>query len=365
MSTDATAAPEETVEIEEVLDELDLPDEPDAESEPDAPADDEGAAPPAESSETAEPADGPPASETVPDALTTAEVSEPEPERPFSFRADHTDIAVDGAVVQGDRITIPVDVWQNRIRPHLVADRMALQRQSYETGHREALKTVEQHPTVKYAEELVKAMDGVLELPEDRLLEWIQDKQRNADLLRLRAQNQALLARDQDGQRRQTEQDRLRQQQELEPQIRAGLRQNIDQILADPEFAGKVPAVYAEKLHEKLLPFAGQLVFQAPRDMPEYGLRRGEYGVRLDLIRQQAMTDLALIDTVRPKPVSTAQQKAAAANAKATAPAKPAPPTVSAKGSPAPSAEPDAKQFKDGQEFDEYLRSKYPRVPMR
>lgn len=127
--------------------------------------------------------------------------SPPTPEavpEPFAFTADAKRVAIDGATITGDTITLTRDAWNRQVQPYL-ADRSQLARQ------RQAMEAQLQQKSVREAqfEQWATGLQAIAGKSEDERIEWaielaatlpqkFRDMAKDAEIAVLKARTQPL-----------------------------------------------------------------------------------------------------------------------------------------------------------------------------
>lgn len=282
--------------------------------------------PPAEAQGDEPPAD----SETPPEPEVSAE--------PFAFTVDAKRVAVDGATVSGDTITLSREAWQRQVQPHL-ADRAKLARDRQVLEQRLQQKSVAEHQ----AAQLVDMLRGVANLDEDQAIEWalgLKAKMpmmlKDAEIAALQQQQQPLQALAQD-----------RDAQVTLEQVAEWRNTALHAYLDTPEFRDVKTDQRFLNRAQRQLELATPLLLREGRDAA------GQPAVEADWERFHAILK-AEADDARELQSQTKRLKEieAAQRANATA-AKAIPPAVSARGKPTGATKTTKPQTRE--QYDELM----------
>jgi len=310
------------------------------------PAGDEEDTSPAASEGTDDEEEGPPDDYAgADDSEYTSEESGTEQVRlaPFSFRVDRVEIAVPEGMAgvqeteHGRVFLIHEDAWQQYIQPRL-ADRTQWIQREREYRRRIAELDPERNPDVIRARALAAELDAILS-DRDRAAEFIDNFEREKELLRLRAENRIYReleaaknkkpAPDPEFEAR--EQEELRRQ--YEPAFRAELQAQTAKLLESDEFRG-IP-VRPRDVADALMPIVDRIITKDDR---------GQWVVNVGIIKSY----LAPFKAMRQASQKTVV--AAGHNARALGRVR-APTGVSAKADRPARKRP--RKFKSRQEFEE------------
>lgn len=267
----------------------------------------------------------------------------PEGGEPFAFRVDGTDVEVPGALRYEHGIYVPTDAW-TIVQKHL-ADREVISARERQFEQRIQSLDPARHPDVLQAQETLKAFQALLQQGPIEVAKWLDNYEQNRPLLEAQIQLAATRAQLEARSQQMGDTEFEQQAEQLSQQLPGYLKQNIEAaIAADPAMKDLVGATDA--VFEQLWPMAEMLFFEADRDYPEHGVRRGQIIVRPDvlsrLLKQQASTRAEM----------KRLQAAARTNAKATGKTKTAP-TVSTRGRPIPAGQSKAYQPGDTRSWKE------------
>lgn len=234
-----------------------------------------------ESSEASPPEESEDTSQEAPDDSEEGASPEQEPEREaFTLNVDGQSYDVPDAYVEDDNIVIPRDSFQRVIQPR-VADRSVWQkeRQQYEQKIQEL--DPEKNPTVVKARTLLDNMLSVLE-DDEKAEEFFSHFASNRDKLILEAERKALEAEKEQMNSSKQRENQAKEAEELPKQMDAA----IDNILNEARDIDQYSSVDMDYVRDLIEPIKGSFFFRAEEDMPQAGLKKGEIGVRIDLIEQ-------------------------------------------------------------------------------
>jgi ribosomal protein S17E len=336
------------------MDAVEKPQDADVETAPELEADlseaPEGAS--AEGPETTppeQPEQGLEGAETTP-AEPPAEIPESETE-PFGFTADRRRFEVPGAEIvrfkddQGnpvEKIVMDRDAFARFVQPHL-RDGSAVHKREIEYKRQIEALGPDRNETVIRARSLVASLEGVLK-DEQSLTAFLQDFDRNKELWQLKADKAVSDARISGYTTQETEQQRSVRAEEEAAQV----VQDIPAVMGGAaEFVSQNWNVSVDQraiaaAQEHIAEHVGSYYrYATQQDADQFGVEVGQ------LIRD----DDAVIRTVHRFATLLSSGKAAedakTKNAAALGGGKPAPKTVSAKGSPAPADKPRSFKSKD------------------
>lgn len=301
------------------------------------PATEEPAAP------SADPVDEPPAEAAADSPAPTDATPAPipptiDPGTPFSFKADGKTVEVPGAVVRGDVVEIPKAAWDSTVQKHL-ADRVTVQRQLAQADQR--IKAAEASRSDK--ERLAGAM-----LDQVKGLFTIEDDEKFADAMFRARQNFPLALKD---------------AELAATKSRLEERERQDQEAHQAQAAEAAPAAIKHWISEALQVALTQPEFADDAKDPAFKTRAArvlEIGINRVIVNGETnaeefyriLRDEAADARERRAIQTRAAQYEAAAKANA-AKAKPAPPTVPARG--APTGTSKTLQFKTKADYEAYL----------
>lgn len=252
----------------------------------------------------------------------------PQPQyKPYVARADGKDIRIPGAVRVNGYIAIP-EAQERLLQSHL-ADRDAwiVKERAYK-AQIEAKGEKETEATV-----LIEHLASLMEGDGSGLRAFFENFDVNRAALLKEMENaglkERLSAREKQDQESQREQED-RAYQEWAPKA---LREAVGGFLGSPEF--KDSGLKSEVVVRKLERLGDGLFFRATEDMPDFGVRKGQIGVRYDMIAEMMRDDADMLKTERTTRAEAeeAKKRNAAATGKT---ATKAPPALTAKGSPTP-----------------------------
>lgn len=262
---------------------------------------------------------------------TPPPVAAPEPV-PFGFTADERRIDVPGATRVGDELRIPVEAWQRYILPN-VRDGRTVQRQLGQLQ--------QENRTLRTRLESPERTKG--DVLWDRLMDAGKDPNKLAALferyetewprLQAEAERDFYRQRAEQGQTAERERDDATEVQALATQLRQGTTAWAQHYAARDDFKGAdgKPLFDPAKLDQDLWRMRHDLWTVAEADLPEWGVRAGQYVIDHDAVRDY-LRDRADEKRAAQRQVQDAA-KAATVNQAALQPSH-APVTVKAKGSP-------------------------------
>lgn len=199
---------------------------------------------------------------------------------PFTLNVDGQSFDVPDAYVDGDNIVIPRDSFQRVIQPR-VADRGVWQQERKDFQRHIEELAPERNPEVIKAKTLLNSILEVLE-DDQKADAFFSDFAKNRDKLILQAERAELEA--------QRNQLTSTQQRDTAKQEAAELPVQMDSALGNVLSQAKEIADYSsvdmDYVRDLIEPIKGSFFFRADADMPEAGLKKGEIGVRIDLIEQ-------------------------------------------------------------------------------
>ena len=327
-------------------------------TEPDPPADPGPEEEEAALSATAEevPQEGEETEELPADEAPAAELEAPQPEedtapeyQPFRPKADGREIEVEGALRGSDgSVYFPPGTWERQLQPYL-ADRTAWRQK--EQQYQQRIQQAEERAQGATAEQQARLqafeaeIDKMLRDP-DYLVEFVQDFERKAPILRAEMEKaQAIAERDRYRQGLEPYQAR-EQEAEMEPIKQQGLANYITAIAQDEAYKGlqlDLEGVFQTLWENQDLAFT-----RAPADDPASGVRKGELAVNLKAVRTLIDREAAALRRTRTNTqaaIEAARRNAATLNRK-NAP----PPTVGARGDVTPQ-KPQSREIKDADDW--------------
>lgn len=198
----------------------------------------------------------------------------------FTLNVDGQSYDVPEAYVDGDNIVIPRDSFQRVIQPR-VADRSVWQKERQQYEQRIQDLNPENNPQVVKAKTLLDNMLEVLE-DDDKAEEFFSDFVRQRDKLILQAERAELEAEKNNLTSSQKREDAATQAEELPKQMDA----SIGAILNEAKNIDQYASVDMDYVRELIEPIKASFFFRAEQDMPDAGLKKGEIGVRIDLLEQ-------------------------------------------------------------------------------
>lgn len=215
------------------------------------------------------------------DESESASLEESETERePFSIRVDRQEYDVPDAYVEGDNIVIPREAFQRSVQP-MLADRNVWRQE-----RSELLQTIEdldpqKNPDVVKANAFLEKVNEVFE-DEESAYAFFKDFNANRDKLVLDAERAALDAEKKQFQSTASRKQASEQAEELAGQMETAL----DSVLEEAKTIEAYANVDMEYIRDLIEPVKAQFFFRAAEDLPKFGLKEGEIGVRIDLIEQ-------------------------------------------------------------------------------
>jgi len=317
---------------------------------PEAPAPSEASASPAPGTEATAVVKAVPVAPAPETKQPTAPAAAPAEEtRPFGFRVDRQQIDVPGAVETNDGlIVLNRQAWQNHVQPYL-ADWKTWKRERTELLKQIAERDPEKNPVVQQARLLIGEIEKLKQQGPEAVVDWALNFLQQMPVLEANARAAAAEAK---SKQYVTDRDAQAEQQIIEHyqrEIPKNLREEIGALLKIPEIASL--GLNADDLFETLWDMRHAIYFEAPEDMPEHGLRKGDIGVRRDVIRRQVgrYAQFAQQRSTAAAEVAKAKEQ----NARALNGGTPAPPAVTTKDSPAPGG----KKAKKPSNYDEWIES--------
>jgi hypothetical protein len=289
----------------------------------------------------------------------SAEPSPPEQQpEPFSFKVDGRRVEVEGAYLikhadpggnPTESVVMPREVFARRVQPYL-ADRGAWASKEREFQRQLADRDPERNETVVRAGALVDEFDKLLK-SEDALTAFLADFDRNAEALKLRAENRVLSA----GLKTRDERDHSADEERRGEELVSTVQQDLPVVLRGAATHVRdalkfdVPENVLQTAYEEIADNYGLYYFRADeRIAKEYGVEVGEL-VRDDdrLVRTvERFARLAASGSKQAEGLKAVEAK----NAEALKAPKKKPPTVPAKGSP---GSPEKHEpFKSREDFD-------------
>lgn len=204
-----------------------------------------------------------------------------EPTRdPFTLNVDGQSYDVPDAYVDGDNIVIPRESFQRVIQPR-VADRGIWHKERQDYQRQIDDLNPETNPTVVKAKALLDSIMDVLD-DSEKADEFFSNFERNRDKLILEAERAELKA---EKDRLSTTKQRSASQQEAE-ELPRQMDEALGTILEQAKSIDDYSNVDMEYVRDLIEPIKGSFFFRAEKDMPEANLKKGEVGVRIDLLEQ-------------------------------------------------------------------------------
>lgn len=287
-----------------------------------------------------------------------AEGKEPEPApagdasewKGFAFKADGTEIHIPGAVESPDGwLLMPKEEALKALQPHL-ADRTAWRRQVEDYERRLADRDGPSDREVE-AGVIVDTFTNLLKQGPDAVFEWLQDWDRSQGDLQSRIRNAVLEHRDQQRTSREAEDTRRAQARRVQEWVPGALRQTLKDTMAMDSFKGlslDEDALYAAL--EALPP--GSYLQRAQEEIPEWGIKKGNFFIRPDVILAQVEASAKLARKLLSQRKEADQIEAANRRTAGSGKRK-APPTVTGRETPALGGE--KKKIQSWEDFEESL----------
>lgn len=260
--------------------------------------------------------------------VSGAPAAEPAGE-PFTFRADGKEFTIPGAQKFPEGVYIPTEAV-GKLQEHL-ADRRGLNDRIRQLEQKLQNADPSRNEEVLRARALINQITALMDQGPEKMAEWLDNLEQNRPILEAKAQADALKRQLEQYQTRETSAQTEQQATELAGQMEAALGQHLDAVLKDPEIA--TLGLDSNRLKVRLYRMAEQLFGEADRDYPEYGIRKGDLTINLELLRAEVNDAAALARQYQGQAV--AKQKAKAANAPAVNAGSP-PPVVAGSKTAAP-----------------------------
>ena len=222
-----------------------------------------------------EPSSTAPGGEGQPSAVPSGQLASQAP-TPFSFRADRSDYAIDGATIGPDgNVTIPKA--QADYVKQLLAEGVAhrgswqQQREQYESRIAELERSVESHPDILRARAYSNQIRQLMAQPAEKIAEWLDNLAVNQPAFEARSEAEVLRQQLEAQQGQAREAQETSDAQALVPEME-GIAQGIVE-----ELAGQYPAVDAGAFYERLMRHhVGRIFTEVPAASRRMGLRDGE-----------------------------------------------------------------------------------------
>jgi len=286
-----------------------------------------------------------PTATTEPAAIPPAETPLPE----ASYRADGKDFTIPGSKMGEDGVFIPTEQWDGVQR---LIGQGQVHQGSFQRRLSESAQSVQREKTRADAAEASKqaVFDKLMAMAKDGTIgNWIDENLvQNLEVLLARSEAEGQKLRVKEYEEREAARDREAAEAARGPQMENALANAI------LHFGGKAGLTDArmQQLYARLNQpeFRRALYSEATEDDPINGIRKGETVIALGLIEQE----VAWAGPGTTQPATDKVAAAAAANAKAGVTAV-APPTVGARGGPAPGTKTPPKQFKNAAEADDHI----------
>lgn len=294
--------------------------------------------------------DGPASEEDAPDEAPAPQGSDnPDDLEPFVPRADGVELQLDGAFRTQGMVVMPEETWARQVQPNLANRRQWVEK---ERGYKRQIAELdpEKNPDVARARTLVAKIDEFLEDPQ-AFIQFIQDFERQAPLLRSQAEIAAAKAEAERYKNVFNEREQEQKTAELEPKIREGIGYWVNRMATEADEFKGIPIDWEGvwRTAYEMRDVAAQI---AKEDDPETGVTAGQPLINVKLIYELARREAEAIR--RATSNSAGAAKAAKKNRAAVGNGRSAPPTVGAKGSATPKKQP--KEPTNREEWEEMLR---------
>jgi len=273
------------------------------------------------------------------EAAATAEAREP-----YRFTADRESFEIPGSEVGEDGVYIPTAALPlvTRLLSQGKAHEGSFRQRLSEAAQREQAARKEVEATQAQLRTIMQTLDQVFTGDQDKVLEFVNDYRTQYPILKANAEAESLrLLRGAD-QARLAEIDQERERAAQRPVMYEALGSYVVQVGREVGLEdGEIKALYEELASPELETVA---FVRAPDDDPMSGIRQGEIAVNLQLIRRRAEGLKQLVGRYRTAPVTTVKPKPKV------------PPTVTAKGGPAPTApKKQVPKFATAREAEEWI----------
>lgn len=268
---------------------------------------------------------------------------------PFTFRADGKEFAIPGAMRYDDGVYIPADAV-GKLQEHL-ADRRGLNDRIRQLEHLAEERNPERHPEVLKARALTQQIQKLMAQGPEAMAEWLDDLERNRPILEARAEAAALKQQLEGYTTRESTAATEQQATQLADEMDRTLGTHLDEILKDPAIASL--GLDRNRLQVRLYRMAEQLFGEADRDYREWGIRKGDLTINLELLRAEVNDAAALARQYGGQ--AAQRQKAKAVNAGAVNAAAP-PPVVNGSKT-ATTRDTGRKAPKNREEWEERMRA--------
>jgi len=272
---------------------MDIPDE-DAESQ--EPSGQEGQAPAQPAAQPGSPSPTQPADAqvpAVPPAETSAEPGTPAAPTPFTFRASNQDFELVGATVDEHGLHVPTDALEDlrlllaegaEHRGNWRQQEAQWQQRIADAENRAVAKEADVAKREGIANAMLASLDNLRRAGPEKVAEWLDNLDRNWDVMQLRAENELLKRAAESGQAIVGEQAVAQQAEALVPQLETTLQGYVSRLAQDPAYQGlDVQAIYQRLLDPAIL---DRVFFEADDAMARrYGIAPGTVMVDYDLIK--------------------------------------------------------------------------------
>ena len=284
-------------------------------------------------------------------AAPSAEAPPAQPSE-FTYRADGADYVVEGSRVYPDgSVWLPAPVIEDlkAIVAEGIAHRGSWREREAEYQRQvEAVQqdAVQQIAAARQESERAKvtldALDQLRRQGPEKVAEWLDNLDRNWDLLMARAENQLLRNQYEQAQASTAGYAVEQQAQQMVPQLETTLRQSLSALVARPEYRGLDADQMFTRLVQRDL---DRIFFEADEQTARHlNVPVGYPLVNYDVIEEAVRADADLL-----RQVSRATER--------NRPATPPPPTVPAAGTATPSGEQSGPKFKTREEMERYFES--------
>ena len=274
---------------------------------------------------------------------------------PFVAKADGIEIALDGAVLAGNEVRIPLDTFRRQLQPHL-ADRATLQSRydRMKTDYERQLSA--RSESEAKAEQAFENLASILDKGPDAVWQWLQDFDSNKAALIAEAEKSGLAAKLSTYEQRdevQRKQDANRNFEDYAPKALYGA---IDSFLEQPDF--KDLGIDRADLYEQIAKFGAARVFlTADRDIPEWGVKKGQTTIDWDFVGRHVQGTASTARKIREQAAAEKAElkrvyEAEQANIRRLAGKQIVPPAVPAGGTPSPGSKQVLPKSRDEWEAD-------------
>ena len=278
----------------------------------------------------------------------------PEGGQPFRFRADHREVEVPGALEYEHGIYVPKEAWNGVVSRHL-ADRDTLfqqhQREVNRLQQEVEIRDPDKNPRVIEAGVTLQKFRELMDQGPEAVAQWLDNFAVNRPLLEAEIRAQTLQAQLEARQQQSTQYEQEQLVAQVTERLPGYVEENISALISQtPELASLKGS--EKKLVEQLWPYIGSLLWEADRDYPEHGVRRGQIVPRKELFLQALKQEATRRDEIKRLEDAARHNQRALGNG-----ANKTPKTVPARGRPVPAGQ-KQREFKPGearQAKDDYL----------